>query len=135
MKKDVVLSQKELEIMDVLWQQDKPLSRQDILALTPNRTWQPASIHVMLNALLKKEAIYVNGFVPSAKNYARAFSPSFTHEEYSLTRLKASAHINQEIIARLMADLIEETNDITFINHLEGLIQQKKETLLKMPQS
>ena len=69
------LTKSETEIMDLLWREDRPLSRSEIIDLTPERSWKPASIHILLNSMLDKGAIAVAGFVQSTKNYARTFSP------------------------------------------------------------
>ena len=62
------LTKSENEIMELLWREGRPLSRSEIIDLTPDRTWKPASIHILLNSMLEKGAIQVAGFVQSTKN-------------------------------------------------------------------
>ena len=53
----VELTKSEMEIMDVLWGSDKPLSRADLLARSEEKTWKDSSVHILLNGLLQKGAI------------------------------------------------------------------------------
>ena len=51
------LTKSELEVMNVLWQANRPLSRSEILTLSTSKTWKDSSIHILLNGLLNKNAI------------------------------------------------------------------------------
>ena len=51
------LTKSELEIMEVLWAADEPLCRADIIARSQDKTWKDSSVHILLNSMLKKEAI------------------------------------------------------------------------------
>ena len=79
------LTENELEIMEVLWREQTPLSRYEIIELTPGRSWSERSIHILLNSLLEKRAIEVVSFVRTNKNYGRTFGPLLTHDEYVLS--------------------------------------------------
>ena len=48
------LTRSEMEIMDVLWEAGKPLSRADLLEHTEEKTWKDSSVHILLNSLLQK---------------------------------------------------------------------------------
>ena len=61
------LTKSELEIMNVLWKAERPLSRADILNLSEDKTWKENSIHILLNGMLKKGAIREDGFARSGK--------------------------------------------------------------------
>ena len=47
------LTRSEMEIMDVLWETGKPLSRADLLEHTEEKTWKDSSVHILLNSLLQ----------------------------------------------------------------------------------
>ena len=47
------LTKSENEIMELLWKEGRPLSRSEIIELTPDRSWKPASIHILLNSKLE----------------------------------------------------------------------------------
>lgn len=87
------LTRSETEIMELLWSEDRPLSRSEIIELTPNRTWKPASIHILLNSMLDKGAIEVAGFIQSTKNYARTFAPTLTADEYIVLQRNTVPHL------------------------------------------
>ena len=62
------LTRSEMEIMDVLWEAGKPLSRADLLEHTEEKTWKDSSVHILLNSLLQKGAIQEAGLVKRGKN-------------------------------------------------------------------
>lgn len=76
------LTKSEMEIMDVLWDAEAPLSRADLLERSEEKTWKDSSIHILLNGLLKKDAIREAGMVKRIKTYGRLFAPTMTREEY-----------------------------------------------------
>ena len=76
------LTKSEMEIMDVFWASEEPLSRADLLARSEEKSWKDSSVHILLNGLLGKGAIREVGFVKRSKTYGRTFSPVLTREEY-----------------------------------------------------
>ena len=76
------LTKSELEIMDVLWDADCPLSRSDLLERSVDKSWKDSSVHILLNGLLQKNAIREAGLVKRSKTYGRTFEPTLTREEY-----------------------------------------------------
>ena len=75
------LTRSEMEIMDVLWEAGKPLSRADLLEHTEEKTWKDSSVHILLNSLLQKGAIQEAGLVKRGKTFGRVFAPTVTREE------------------------------------------------------
>ena len=49
-----VLSKNEFEIMSLFWSENRPLSRSEIITLSPQKGWKERSIHILLNSLLEK---------------------------------------------------------------------------------
>ena len=76
------LSRSEMEIMDVLWDSETPLSRSDLLMASTDKTWKDSSVHILLNGLLAKGAIREDGLVKRGKTFGRTFCPRMTREEY-----------------------------------------------------
>ena len=76
------LTKSEMEIMDVLWESDKPLSRADLLGESEGKSWKDSSVHILLNSLLQKGAIREAGLVKRSKTFGRVFAPTMTREEY-----------------------------------------------------
>ena len=86
------LTKSEMEIMDVLWASDKPLSRSDLLERSEEKTWKDSSVHILLNGLLQKQAIREAGMVKRSKTYGRTFEPTLTREEYFATTIFSHRH-------------------------------------------
>lgn len=76
------LTRSEMEIMDVFWAAQSPLSRADLLEHSEGKTWKDSSVHILLNGLLQKGIIQEVGFVKRSKTYGRTFLPTLTREEY-----------------------------------------------------
>ena len=104
------LTKSEMQIMDVLWGSQEPLSRSDLLEHSENKTWKDSSVHILLNGLLAKGAIYEAGFVKRSKTYGRTFAPAMTREEYFATTIFSHTH-KPEIVGLMEALLKRE--DIT----------------------
>ena len=86
------LTKSEMEIMDVLWNSDVPLSRSDLLERQDEKSWKDSSVHIMLNSLLHKGAIREVGFVKRTKTFGRTFAPTLTREEYFATTIFCHRH-------------------------------------------
>lgn len=123
------LTKSENEIMDLMWKEGRPLSRSEIIELTPDRTWKPASIHILLNSMLEKKAIEVAGFVQSTKNYARTFVPSVTADAYAIMQVKSSPVFSQESIPSLVSSLLEDVTDTSILDRLEELVSSRRTQL------
>ena len=86
------LTRSEMEIMDVLWESAQPMSRADLLGRSEEKTWKDGSVHILLNGLLQKGAIYEAGMVKRSKTYGRVFSPSMSREEYFAATIFSHRH-------------------------------------------
>ena len=123
------LTKSESEIMDLMWKEGRPLSRSEIIDLTPDRSWKPASIHILLNSMLDKGAIEVAGFIQSTKNYARTFTPTLTADEYAILQLKQSSTFSEQSAFRLISALVEDIDDQKLLDQLAQLLDQRKQQL------
>jgi predicted transcriptional regulator len=118
------LTKSEMEIMDVLWGSEKPLSRADLLTRSEEKTWKDSSVHILLNGLLQKGAIQEAGLVKRSKTYGRIFSPTMTREEYFATTIFSHRHKPQ--IVGLFEALLRR-DDITKedLDAISAMIAQK----------
>lgn len=98
------LTKSEMEIMDVLWEADVPLSRSDLLERSREKSWKDSSVHILLNGLLQKKAIREAGLVKRSKTYGRTFAPTLTREEYFARTI--FSHRYQPDIVGLMEALL-----------------------------
>ncbi len=120
------LTRSEMEIMDVLWEANAPLSRADLLAHSREKTWKDSSVHILLNGLLQKNAIREAGFVKRSKTYGRTFVPTLTREEYFATTI-FSHRCKPEIVGLFAALLQREDITPEQLNQISSLVQQKSE--------
>ena len=118
------LTKSEMQIMDVLWASDVPLSRSDLLERSEQKSWKDSSVHILLNGLLQKKAIREAGFVKRSKTYGRTFTPTLTREEYFATTIYS--HANKPDIVGLFAALLTR-EDITAdqMAQMEELLRQR----------
>lgn len=86
------LTKSEMEIMDVLWAAEEPLSRADLLERSEEKSWKDSSVHILLNGLLQKSAIREAGMVKRSKTYGRLFAPTMTREEYFAATVFSHRH-------------------------------------------
>ena len=119
------LTKSEMEIMDVLWEAQKPVSRADLLAHSENKTWKDSSVHILLNGLLQKNAIAEAGLVRRSKTYGRVFVPTMTREDYFASTI--FSHRCKPDIVKLMEALLRR-EDITpeQLAEIEALVEQRK---------
>lgn len=73
------VSSNEYKIMQLLWNEGRPLSRAEILKGTEGRNWNPASIHLILNSMISKGVIRITD---EEKKYGRTYEASYSREEY-----------------------------------------------------
>lgn len=118
------LTKSEMEIMDVLWGADKPLSRADLLERSEEKTWKDSSVHILLNGLLLKGAIREAGLVKRSKTYGRVFSPNMTREEYFASTIFSHRH-KPDIVALFDALLRREDISQDELHEIACLVNQR----------
>ena len=118
------LTKSELEIMNVLWNAERPLTRSDILSLSEGKTWKDNSIHILLNGLLKKEAIREDGFARSGKVWGRLYAPNISIDEYYEENVFSQS--NLETVPRLFSALLNRS-DLTpeILDQMRGILDEK----------
>jgi len=122
------LTTREEELMEMLWESDKPLTSVEMLELSDGYSWKDNYLHIMLRSLLKKEAISVCGTVQYGTQYARQFKPAITKEEYA-AKLLAGKGLTSSSIAKVTAALAKETgvkDTEKLIKDLEDFIDNLK---------
>ena len=110
------LTRSELEIMDVLWAAEQPLSRSDLLESSQEKTWKDSSVHILLNGMLLKGVIREAGFVKRSKTYGRTFEPTLTREQY------------------YAATVLSRKNKPSVVGLIEALLRQEKLTQEELEQ-
>ncbi|MDY3225688.1 MAG: BlaI/MecI/CopY family transcriptional regulator [Candidatus Faecousia sp.] len=118
------LTKSEMEIMDVLWEAGKPLSRADLLERSEEKTWKDSSVHILLNGLLQKGAIRQAGLVKRSKTYGRVFAPTMTREEYFATTIFSHRH-KPDIVGLFDALLQRQDISAEQMNQISCLVNQR----------
>jgi predicted transcriptional regulator len=119
------LTKSEMEIMDVLWGSEVPLSRADLLAKSEEKTWKDGSVHILLNGLLAKGAICEAGVVKRSKTYGRTFAPTMTREEYFAATIFSHRH-KPEIVGLFAALLSREDITSDDLTAIAKLVEDRK---------
>ena len=122
------LTKSELEIMNVIWKANKPLTRGEILKLSENKTWKDSSIHILLNGLIKKGAIVEAGFAKSGKTYGRVYAANISGEEYYSS--KVMAFCGQDGLPEIFSSLIRgEGITVEMLDAIEKMVAERKKEL------
>lgn len=119
------LTKSEMEIMDVLWESETPLSRSDLLIRSEEKSWKDSSVHILLNGLLHKGAIREAGVVKRSKTYGRTFAPTLTREEYFATTIFSHRH-KPEIVGLFAALLKREDITAEDLEKIAALVDARK---------
>jgi len=127
----VSLSKSEYEVLSLLWAQEKGLTAVEINELSPDKSWKDVSIHLIINSMLDKGAIKVNGMVRSGRTYSRLFEAAVSPEEYSLMQVKENVSFapnKSAAISSLFSALLDsESISRDDISKIEELVKKKKE--------
>lgn len=124
------LSASELQIMEIFWRLDKPLSSVDIVELSPaDKVWKDKSIYILIQALEKKNAIKEIGAVKGEKGkYLRLFEPAVSREEYYSKPFQSSYESSK--IPMLFSALIDKADiSMDTIKELESILEKRKTEL------
>lgn len=91
------LSPNEFKIMQLLWKEERPLSRPEIIEMIPERDWNPNSIHLILNNMIEKGVIRVDGMTRCGRDYGRTYAAAVNNLEYAVMLLKeATQEMNDD---------------------------------------
>lgn len=119
------ITKKQLEIMKILWNSDKPLIASEILK--KNDSLNINTIQACLRALVTKQFIKVDGIVYSGTVLTRSYSPLVSQEEFLGTACQDI--IGKAKTSSLIASLIDTETSLEELDELEKLIEEKKKEL------
>lgn len=125
------LKKSELEIMEVLWNADHPMTHTEINEAANSTSFTGKSIFQLLAGLEEKGMISVAGVARTGLKYSRTFSPAITAEAYTVMQLKSfklndsSAKIANGLVSAFV-DAVGDDDEI--LDELEALIRKRKES-------
>lgn len=129
MKKKDLLSAREEELMNRLWEFGEALTSMEMAKRLEPEGWNHATLLKTVQSLSDAGYLAVSGLEKSVKTYARKLEPSITKEEYYVTVLKKRG-INSDSLAELTAALIgvskekKKEKDAKVIARLEEIIDE-----------
>jgi len=122
------LTKNEIEIMDVLWREDRALSRGEILSLSVDKTWMDSSIHILLNSMLRKGAIVEAGFIKCGKTCGRTYAAALSVEEYIVSTFDHTKAVPR-FAQVLEAYIAQRGLSLAEIKELERILKDTKQQL------
>ncbi len=91
---------------------------------------EKSTIHILLNGLLEKGAIKVEGFARTGKNYGRTYSSAVTSEEYFIMQFKQSAYYRKyksSAITGFLSELIQDEDiDNEALEEILAILKTRK---------
>ena len=117
------LTNKQMDVMNILWENDKPMAASEILKA--NEKLNINTIHACIRKLLEEEYVKVAYIDYSGNVMSRYFMPTVSKEKYFSESYK-------DIIGSkkiILTSLIETETNIEELEQLENLIRKKKEEL------
>ncbi|MBQ4563578.1 MAG: BlaI/MecI/CopY family transcriptional regulator [Lachnospiraceae bacterium] len=127
-----VLTENEFSILTLLWTKNRSLSRPEILENLSDNDWNPNSIHLILNSMIKKGVLKVDGVTRCGQNYGRTYAPTMTQEEYAasqMIRLTPNLPQSRRLLG-IFAALVDKNGiDAQTIEEMEKLLAMKRKEL------
>lgn len=124
------LSANEFKIMELFWQEERPLSRPEIIELTPDKTWNPNSIHLILNNMIEKGVIAVSGLTRCGRGYGRTYAPTMTQLEYAAYQAQEATpgmSLKDRLVG-IVGTLLDKSEEdpAAAVSALEKLLKERK---------
>jgi Predicted transcriptional regulator len=129
------LPEREIEILYVMWEADRPLMASEIAEA--DQELKLATVHTTLKRMLKKNLIEVVDFAKSGNVFGRCYQPTISMQEFELNKIsndykrkKCLDITATNLVAALLSGqdnrMVQEELD-----RLEKLIQEKRKEILK----
>lgn len=122
------LSNREFDIMAILWNSSKPLLASEILKESPDLNIN--TVQAVLRKLLAKDFIGVAAIVQSGKVLGRTYTPLLSKESYIVGELDRIYPDTSEQRSRFFDAFMEKESDKQkALEELESLIRNYRETM------
>ncbi|WP_029324086.1 BlaI/MecI/CopY family transcriptional regulator [Butyrivibrio sp. AE3004] len=126
------LNPREKELMELLWKSSEAMTSTDMLSKLDPEKWNKLTVFRIINSLISKEFIVVNGFEQYNTQYARKFTSAFTKEEYLAGKMKEDGMSIKSLSAIALAFMGNELpkgkkERKELIDDLQNVINELKE--------
>lgn len=122
-KNAIRLSNRELDVMNILWDSEKALVASEITQVNPSLSIN--TVQAVLKNLLRKAYIKIADIVYSGTVLTRAYETVLTREDYVATQLQD----NKLLTPGIFAALVEQESNENIIEELEGILQARKQRI------
>ena len=130
MKKRGFISEKEEQLLELLWRYNTPLTSIEMLELPEviDNGWNETSVFRMINSLLSRNYIRICGFKQNKTQYARKFETALTKEEYA-AKILFDRGMKKNSLAKIALALVKYENEDEeesdeLIDQLESIINE-----------
>ena len=120
------ITNRELEIMQLLWNADHPLIASEIAAMKPDLTVN--TVQSVLRNLLKHKYIEVAKIVYSGTVLTRSYRPLITEQDFGIDQV-INDLMNIKGYTHLVASLLNEPVSSSEIDELEEVIRKQRALL------
>lgn len=127
-----MITYNEYNILLAIWNEGHALTAKEILASMENKSFKDRTIHSILNAMLEKGLIYVDGQKLSSRIYSRCFNASISFAEYHADCIMDNEIYRREkakVLPGLLSALVAEDVNSETLDCLEALLAEKKRQL------
>lgn len=121
-----MLTDKETEVMQVLWTADRPLTVAEIILLSEDKTWKAGSAHNIINTLLRKKMIAEGKSVQTVKSYARTFYPTIGKEDYLIQCLQEQNVFTSKSFPKILSLMVKDLSDKEILAQMEEIVRKQK---------
>lgn len=132
MGKVLKLTDRELAVMQVLWDEGRAMTINEISEASSDAKLTVACVAQVIPRLMKKEAIRIKDFVTATTKYARIFVPTLTREFYVKNEMERLFGVTSKKrafgimgVLHMLLDT-DECEDEDLLNELENYIQEKR---------
>lgn len=128
------LTNRELEVMKILWESEEPLMISEVVQKEKKSTVY--SVQRVMQNLLKKNAVAIDGIGYNKKALARRFCPIISPESVELNALQEmldDLRNKNNQTASLIASLLPAENDertLAELDALEKIITERKQQII-----
>lgn len=119
------LTQSQLHIMKILWNEKKPMIASDFVQLDSSLNLN--SVQSALRSLLKKNYIEVSDIVYSGKVLTRRYIPVVSSEDYASENINGV--VKDLLSSNILFQYVESENDIEVIERLQKKLEERKKAL------
>ena len=119
------LTQSQLHIMKILWNEKKPMIASDFVQLDSSLNLN--SVQSALRSLLKKNNIEVSDIVYSGKVLTRSYIPVVSSEDYASENINGV--VKDLLSSNILFQYVESENDIEVIERLQKKLEERKKAL------